>query len=525
MPFVRVPEEAEAFARGPDGLEDEATAVSLGERIDEVEADLAVTDSDARKWFPVPLGADDAPELISRLGAGEKDIALRRGTYLWNQALGTIPADAAIMGAGKRLTKIEKGFSGTLATLADGVQLADLKIDGKGAARTGKAFLFTGADGRQSFRQVEIVDMDDVVLDFATAAGSQSEFVGCKFARYNGIARDVYAVQVDAAQQLAAVPRKFLGVETDGTPFADLGGCNGFFVGVGGYLGKLLFNAESRGVNIAAERFGGDYASTSPAGTATTVNGSPTITSVTQTTGGGVAWLNGMHITGPGIPADTIIVAGAGTATMVLSRNCTASASGIAIASSVLYVRGFNHSMSGDFGAQVVIPGNYSAITIDATHNNPPVIDQSAFAYTNLIQSSLVPYTPILSSDGIAPDLGNGTCVGFWSRTGERINFEIRLVRGTTTTFGTGQIRFSLPHTPTGGTDQTVEGMLLDVSVAGNMHYLLGGVIVPGTAYVSLRANALAFGVGEANFPPGLGWAGVGTGVGDIIRISGSYGA
>lgn len=487
-------------------------------RVDALESSRAL-DSEVRKWFPVPTGGDDAAELISRLAAGETHVPMREDTYSWNQALGTIPAGASIQGAGKALTVVNKGFSGTLATLADGAQLKDMKIDGKGATRTGKGFLFTGTDGRQSLSQVVMVDMDDLCLDFATAAGSQSEFIGCKFARYNGISRDVYAVKIDAAQQLAAVPRKFVACETDGTPFIDLGGCNDLHL-MQGYWGKLKFGVESRGV-VAFGRFGGDYASESPASTASTTNGSATITSVTPTTG----WVNGMHVTGSGIPADTIILSGAGTATMVLSNNCTATATGVAVASSVLYVRGYNHDLKGDFAPQPVIGDhlsaaavNYSSITIEGTHNNAPVIDLSNFRYRNLIGSPLIAYTPALTSDGTAPTLGNGTVVGYWSRSGSTVHFTVVLTRGSTTSFGTGTLQIGLPVTPTGGTTQTVAGMALDVSVAGNMHYLLGGVISPTVGYVTLRADGLAFGVGELNAPGGITWA-----TGDIVRVSGSY--
>src|SRR5262245_10536922 len=57
-------------------------------------------------------------------------------------------------------------------------------------------------------------------------------------------------------------------------------------------------------------------------GTATTTVGSANLTAVTPTTG----WKNGMAITGPGIPAGTTILSGAGTATMVMSKNATAAA-------------------------------------------------------------------------------------------------------------------------------------------------------------------------------------------------------
>jgi hypothetical protein len=73
-----------------------------------------------------------------------------------------------------------------------------------------------------------------------------------------------------------------------------------------------------------------------PTGTATTTNASPNLTLVTPTTG----WVNGMPITGAGIPAGTKILSGAGTATMVMTANATASAAGVAITGSGLSLNG-----------------------------------------------------------------------------------------------------------------------------------------------------------------------------------------
>jgi hypothetical protein len=73
-----------------------------------------------------------------------------------------------------------------------------------------------------------------------------------------------------------------------------------------------------------------------PTGTATTTNASPNLTLVTPTTG----WVNGMPISGTGIPAGTKILSGAGTATMVMTANATASAAGVAITGSGLSLNG-----------------------------------------------------------------------------------------------------------------------------------------------------------------------------------------
>lgn len=61
--------------------------------------------------------------------------------------------------------------------------------------------------------------------------------------------------------------------------------------------------------------------------------------------------------------------------------------------------------------------------------------------------SSWQPYTPAWTATGTQPSLGNGTIVGRWTQIGKTIMGYLNLVAGSTTTFGTGNFRFSLPGT------------------------------------------------------------------------------
>lgn len=56
-------------------------------------------------------------------------------------------------------------------------------------------------------------------------------------------------------------------------------------------------------------------------------------------------------------------------------------------------------------------------------------------------------YTPAWTSTGSAPSLGNGTITGQYRYAAGLIIAELRLVMGSTTTFGTGVYLFSLPVT------------------------------------------------------------------------------
>lgn len=54
-------------------------------------------------------------------------------------------------------------------------------------------------------------------------------------------------------------------------------------------------------------------------------------------------------------------------------------------------------------------------------------------------------YTPVWTAVTTNPVLGNGTLIGKYIRTGRKVTVIINLQPGTTTTFGSGGWRFSLP--------------------------------------------------------------------------------
>jgi hypothetical protein len=56
-------------------------------------------------------------------------------------------------------------------------------------------------------------------------------------------------------------------------------------------------------------------------------------------------------------------------------------------------------------------------------------------------------YTPVWTAS-TAPALGNGTLTGAYMQVGDLVFIKIVLSPGSTTTFGTGPWRFSLPVTP-----------------------------------------------------------------------------
>jgi hypothetical protein len=176
-------------------------------------------------------------------------------------------------------------------------------------------------------------------------------------------------------------------------------------------------------------------------------------------------------------------------------------------------------------GGQNVIEGCdiYPALTIAAsaqgnvigpnTMNTPPYVTDNSGNNTNLVTLWGQSYTPTWTASGTAPALGNGTLVGYWSRSGNLINFAIRLIAGTTTTFGTGTWRFALPMAPSIGIPQIVPAVLYDGSANdyANIHgHLLGG----GVAYLTFPYPALG------SVGPTVPWTWATT---DIVHVSGSY--
>lgn len=56
-------------------------------------------------------------------------------------------------------------------------------------------------------------------------------------------------------------------------------------------------------------------------------------------------------------------------------------------------------------------------------------------------------YTPSWVSTGVQPAIGNGQINGRFARSGKFVFFEVNIIMGTTTTFGTGDYHFTLPST------------------------------------------------------------------------------
>lgn len=119
-----------------------------------------------------------------------------------------------------------------------------------------------------------------------------------------------------------------------------------------------------------------------------------------------------------------------------------------------------------------------------------PIAEQfSVSAQTATVQvGSWDQYTPTWSSSGTQPAIGNGTIIGYYRRIGTTLHLRGRIIAGSTTTFGTGEWRVSLPSgMTTGGATseyQVGRGMAVDT---GTRSYGIYPVSDPATSTTALR--------------------------------------
>lgn len=123
------------------------------------------------------------------------------------------------------------------------------------------------------------------------------------------------------------------------------------------------------------------------------------------------------------------------------------------------------------------------------TNTADPLSDSgTATDLSGLAQST---YTPAWSASGVAPAIGDGTLAGVFTRIGKRITGVIRLVAGSTTTFGTGAWTFTIPVTAGTVTNLQAGGGAVKITDDGTAYYVgaasigsagttTGSIVTPG---------------------------------------------
>lgn len=129
-------------------------------------------------------------------------------------------------------------------------------------------------------------------------------------------------------------------------------------------------------------------------------------------------------------------------------------------------------------------------------------------------------YSPAWTTDGVSPAIGNGTVSGRYVNVGGWVLVEVQLRAGSTTTFGSGVMRFTLPVTAVGNGDAvSIPGHLTDAG-AGYAP-LTGLVVTPGSSLVP-HYHALVGGVFSA-LTAVTGTAPITLDTGDTVYLSGTY--
>lgn len=130
-------------------------------------------------------------------------------------------------------------------------------------------------------------------------------------------------------------------------------------------------------------------------------------------------------------------------------------------------------------------------------------------------------YTPVWTAATTAPSLNNGSVVGLYQQFGKSVQVYARLTIGSSTTFGSGQYRLSLPSvpgTPSTTTNHIIGGQYLDSSAGV---YYPGQCQVAAGGFVNMQMfSVTGTDIRTINIAPTVP---VAWGAGDIFYIFGMY--
>ena len=209
------------------------------------------------RWFGAVgdgMASDYAAFVKALAAATGHRLRIPAGTYVLDGDTLTIGPHTMMAGEGRVCSTLSHRSDKDMFNLAEDVTLTNLGFDGNGSRHHGGCFVVSGSSGRQSLHGIRAVSFEGPVLYFEHTAGSQFAAIDCQFARVNALTGSGrYAVVIDSARQLPAVPRKFALVETNGQCAFDFGGCSDVFIS-DSFLGDLNYSDESRGVLVSNSR-------------------------------------------------------------------------------------------------------------------------------------------------------------------------------------------------------------------------------------------------------------------------------
>lgn len=275
-----------SVTNGPSGTVQNAIDGLVYERTSsEISAGVTPTNyyyppGDARR-FGISVDNSGAENLIclrnAILGGAGLIIDLPKGSF--NLAPG-LNLDCILRGKGRSRTVLVKSANGDHVNYFTNAGLMNLTLDGNGATYTGRGLVIAAGEGQQFCQNVNLADYDGYCIDFTdTTAGSQSFWKSMKIYRHGGVGAG-HAVHIEDAAELAAYPRHFDDIESEGTKFITLGGCNSLFV-TNSYIGEVEYSVNSSGALFSACRYGSNSSAVTMRGfnhTITGCNVSPVIT-------------------------------------------------------------------------------------------------------------------------------------------------------------------------------------------------------------------------------------------------------
>lgn len=148
------------------------------------------------------------------------------------------------------------------------------------------------------------------------------------------------------------------------------------------------------------------------------------------------------------------------------------------------------------------------------------IMNQEVRDQFNSFFAAWTSYTPTLGSAGTAPVLGNGTLTGQYMKIGRTVHMSLTLTVGSTTTFGSSNLNFTLPAT--GASSAGGTALSASVSKAGNPNFVLGAIPLTNNAVNTSTiwfASTSTTGDWDA-WTTSTPWT---LAAGDIVRVWGSY--
>lgn len=95
-------------------------------------------------------------------------------------------------------------------------------------------------------------------------------------------------------------------------------------------------------------------------------------------------------------------------------------------------------------------------------------------------------WTPVWSCSVTPPSLGNGTLAGAYKATGKTVEFRLRFVAGSTTTYGEGLWSFTLPSGYSPAASQTASAM---AASAASLRYVLAAYLTASAGIFRLATS------------------------------------